>query len=319
MREIQTHIKSINDIRQITKAMNLISAAKLKKARSQLEQAMPFFAKVKCTLSDIVRMDPSLSSIWLYDERKVLSGGADAAKDAAKGADGEGGARKRAYLVIAGDKNLAGGYNVNVSKATEQALAEDGGDHKLYVAGAIGYNHFIKRGYDVERDFIYQVQSPNIYRARDMAETLIERFISGEYDEVHVIYTRMVSSMSLAPERLKLFPIDSVSLLADPDVRQYHEERQGKLEGGMTDAYAFEPSLESVIAMLVGKYAKGIIYGCLVEGYASEQSSRMAAMESATSNADEMIQDLTLHYNRSRQSAITQEISEIVGGAAALE
>jgi F-type H+-transporting ATPase subunit gamma len=296
MREIKLRIKSIKQTRQITKAMKLISAAKLKKARQQLEQTLPFFDKVKATMADILAHSSSIKSPY-FDIRNEKEG------------------KKKAYLVLTGDKGLAGGYNHNVIKLVETQIKGNSGS-LLLVAGYMGRNHFIRNKYNVQPEFDYPVQNPTVFRAREIGELILEYFNRGEIDEVYLIYTQMVSTIKLEPKMIKLLPLELDELrkeLADSDT--------GDKTGGnrIDDSLVYEPSSEAVFNVLIPKYLKGIIYGALVEAFTSEQSARMSAMDNATSNADDMLQRLNLYYNRARQAAITQEISEIVGGATALQ
>lgn len=288
MREIKLRIKSIKETRQITKAMKLISAAKLKKARQQLEETLPYFDKVKATIADILIRSGNMESAY-FDVRNEKEG------------------RKKGYVVMTGDKGLAGGYNHNIIKLAETQL-ESNPDALLFVPGHMGRNYFIRKNLNVVKDFDYPVQNPTVYRAREMAEAVIEMFRKGEIDEVYVIYTKMISSIKLEPQLMKLLPLELESLREDlKDVKVVGE------------GLSYEPSPQAVFDVLIPKYVKGIMYGALVEAFTSEQSARMTAMDNATSNADEMLQKLNLFYNRARQAAITQEISEIVGGAAALD
>ncbi|MCX8129556.1 MAG: ATP synthase F1 subunit gamma [Clostridia bacterium] len=293
MREIKLRIKSIKETRQITKAMKLISAAKLKKARQQLEQTLPFFDKVKATMADILQHSGNINNIF-FDVRNEKEG------------------KKKGYLVITGDKGLAGGYNHNIIKLTVEQVKENAGS-LLLVAGHMGRGYFTRNNYNVDPDFDYSVQDPTVYRSREISENLLQMFSKGEVDEVYLVYTKMVSSIKLEPTIMKLLPLELESLRKDIGIEE--SEADVKID----EILSYEPSPKAVFDVLVPKYVKGIVYGALVEAFTSEQSARMSAMDNATSNADEMLQRLNLYYNRARQAAITQEISEIVGGAAALE
>jgi F-type H+-transporting ATPase subunit gamma len=288
MREIKIRIKSIKETRQITKAMKLISAAKLKKARQQLELTLPYFNRVRTTIADILKHSGNIDSRY-FDLRHQKP------------------VRKKGYIIITGDKGLAGGYNHNVIKLAEDTIGSDK-QALLMVAGFIGRNYFIRENYNVMQDFQYGVQNPTVFRAREIAETALQMFSRGEVDEVDLIFTEMVSAIKLDPVIMKLLPLDLESLVED--VREF--------DTALDENMLYEPSPKAVFDVLIPKYVKGIIYGALVESFTSEQSARMTAMDSATANADEMIQKLDLFYNRARQAAITQEISEIVGGAAAI-
>jgi F-type H+-transporting ATPase subunit gamma len=291
MREIKMRIKSIKDTRQITKAMKLISAAKLKKARQQLEQTRPFFEKVNETIADILSHSASIDSPY-FDLRHQKE------------------ARKKAYLIISGDKTLAGGYNHNLLKFAKEKINGDK-EALLFVAGQIGRGNFIREKYNVCRDFLFPVQNVTVYRAREIQDIILERFRNGEIDEVDLIYTKMKSSISLEPTIIKLLPLDIEGLRSDTT----GTGKVADLDGNLT----YEPTPEAVLDVLIPKYIKGIVYGAMVEGFTSEQSARMTAMDNATANADEMLQKLNLYYNRARQAMITQEVTEIVSGAEALK
>lgn len=293
MREIKLRMKSIKETRQITKAMKLISAAKLKKAKAQLEETLPYFRKVGVTIADILTHSGEIQTRYcrscsVPEEGKVV---------------------KTAYVIIAGDKGLAGGYNHNLNKLAE-SMIRDKENSVLYVVGYLGRNYFLKQKYNVKNDFTYPVQNPSVYRARDIAEAIIEGFDQGEYDEVHMIFTEMKSSIKLEPKAVQLLPLDLNALRRDLGVEGTARTDENLL---------YEPSPSAVFDVLIRKYVKGMVYGALVEAFTSEQSARMNAMDNATANAEEMLQKLNLYYNRARQASITQEISEIVGGAAALE
>lgn len=288
-REIKLRMKSIKDTRQITKAMKLISAAKLKKARQQLDETLPYFKKVKATIADILTHSGEIENVF-FDLRNQKEG------------------KKKAYIVLTGDKGLAGGYNNNIIKLTEKAIENDK-DALLLVAGHMGRNFFIRKNMHVFKEFDYPVQNPTLYRARDISDTVLELFSKGEVDEVYIVYTMMVTTLRLEPKIEKLLPLELGALMEDV-----------KKDAIVIDeALLYEPSPKAVYDVLIPKYIKGIVYGAFVEAFTSEQSARMTAMDNATANAEEMLQKLNLYYNRARQAAITQEISEIVGGAAALQ
>ena len=295
MREIKLRMKSIKETRQITKAMKLISAAKLKKARQQLEQTLPYFNKVKRTIGDILIHSGNIENIYF-----------DVRKDKAD--------KKAGFIILTGDKGLAGGYNHNILKLAEEKI-EESADSILFVAGHMGRNYFHRRNFNLYPDFDYPVQNPTVYRAREIADIILEQFRNGELDEVYLIYTLMVSTIKLVPQTLKLLPLDLDALAADVGYGAISGTKDVKID----EMFTYEPSVKAVFDVLIPKYVKGIIYGALVEAFTSEQSARMTAMDNATANADDMLQSLNLYYNRARQAAITQEISEIVGGAAALQ
>ncbi len=290
MREIKLRIKSINQMRQITKAMKLISASKLKKARAQLEETLPYFSKVRETIAEILAHSGDVESKYINFGNKQSGS-------------------KKAYIIITGDKGLAGGYNSNIKKLAEQAIGPDKDNALLLVAGNSGRSYFVKKDYKVHTEFDYVVQNPTVYRAREVAEIILDLYNKNEVDEVFIVFTQMVSAISLEPKLLKLLPLEIGALREDVKAEDIIIDEQFK----------YEPSSSVVLDVLIPKYIKGIMYGAFVEAFTSEQNARMTAMDSATKNADEMLQKLNLYYNRARQAAITQEISEIVGGAAALK
>lgn len=292
MREIKLRIKSIKETRQITKAMKLISAAKLKKARQQLEQTLPYFSKVKCTIGDLLMHSGTIESPY-FDIRKD--------KDD----------KKTGFIILTGDKGLAGGYNHNILKLAEDEIKKVQ-NPVLLVAGHMGRNYFYRREFNMFQDFDYPVQNPTVYRAREMADIVIDQFKKGQLDEVYLIFTLMVSTIKLQPQVMKILPLNLEALKEDIGVIDCSCVK-------VDEMLTYEPSLHAVFDVLIPKYVKGVIYGALVEAFTSEQSARMSAMDNATSNADDMLQSLNLFYNRARQAAITQEIAEIVGGATALQ
>ncbi|HEY5584554.1 MAG TPA: ATP synthase F1 subunit gamma [Ruminiclostridium sp.] len=290
MREIKSRIKSINQTRQITKAMKLISASKLKKARAQLEQTLPFFNKVRETIADILAHSGDVESNY-FDITNQREG------------------KKKAFVIMTGDKGLAGGYNINIIKLAEKAIGDKKEDASLLIAGSTGRAYFIRKKYNVHTEFDYAVQNPTVYRAREIADIILDLYNKQVVDEVYIVYTQMVTAMSLEPKILQLLPLELGALREDVTSDKIVIDEQIK----------YEPSPSEVLDVLIPKYIKGIMYGAFVEAFTSEQSARMTAMDNATSNADDMLQKLNLYYNRARQAAITQEISEIVGGATALK
>jgi F-type H+-transporting ATPase subunit gamma len=290
MREIKSHIKSINQMRQITKAMKLISASKLKKARTQLEETLPYFNKVRETIADILAHSGDVESKYIDIKSKKEE-------------------KKKAYIILTGDKGLAGGYNSNIIKLAEKTIGKDKEDALLLVAGLSGRSYFIKKNYNVHTEFDYAVQNPTVYRAREIADIILDLYEKQVVDEVDIIYTEMISAISLQPKTLKLLPLEIGALREDVKVDEIK----------IDERFKYEPSASIVLDVLIPKYIKGIMYGVFVESFTSEQNARMTAMDNATKNADDMLHKLNLYYNRARQAAITQEISEIVGGASALK
>lgn len=291
IREIKLRINSVTQTRQITKAMKLISAAKRKKARQQLEQTLPYFNQVKATILDILSRGDELSGRY-FDRRTDKQ------------------EKTAGIIALTGDKSLTGGYNHNIIRHVEQ-LVRKNPNNVLFIAGQIGRSYFQRKAAEVEMSFDYPVSDPTVHRAGEMADCLLKRFLNGELDEIHLAYTHMFNTFRLEPKTIRLLPLDLGELQREYGIHPAEQPHT-------SNPIVYEPSAAAVFDVLVPKYLKGILYGALVEAFTSEQSARMTAMDSATTNADQMISALNLQYNRARQAAITQEISEIVGGASAL-
>lgn len=289
MKEIRSRIKGVDDIMKITNAMYLISSTKVKKARRSLEATSPYFNKMQETILDI------LVHCGEEFKHKYFDGRPEIPKEE----------RKCGYIIITGDKGLCGAYNHNVIKMSEQIL-KNHVNSKLYVVGSVGRTYFTKKAYNVDKDFLYAAADPTFYRARSIAEEVVEAFENGELDEVSIIYTKMVNSMSAEPRLLPILPLHKTDI-------------EDRVQGEYNSYAVFSPSPADVMDMVVPNYVKGIVYGAMVQAFCSEQNARMMAMQSATDSAEEIITDLNLSYNRARQAAITQEITEIVAGANSLK
>lgn len=286
MKEIHSRMKSIKDIMKITNAMYLISSSKLKKARKSLLATEPYFEKLQSTIHEILVLAPHMHQAYFARREEI------APED-----------RKRGFIVITADKGLAGAYNHNVIKMAEQEMAK--GEHNnLFVVGQVGRHYFMRKKVMIDVEFLYTAQNPTMYRAMEMAETIIDLFEKGELDDVYVIYTEMVSSMKAEAKMVRILPLE----------RKKFERRKA----GYHHA-SFYPSAAKVMDHLVPNYIKGLLFGVLVEAFSSEQNARMIAMEAATTSAKDMLKELDLLYNRARQAAITQEINEIVSGASSLQ
>lgn len=282
-REIRSRMKSIQDIMKITNAMYLISSSKLKKATKSLAATVPYFDALHDTIADILVRVPQISSEY-FNLRKEI-----APSD-----------RKVGFLVITADKGLAGSYNHSVIKRAEEEMKKIGGHDYLFVVGQVGRQYFYRKGYDIIIDFLYTAQNPNLYRAEDIANNLIDLFMKGELDEIYVVYTKMITPMKSEVQMEKLLPLER---------NVFKQKENGYLHAN------FDPSPEAVMELLVPNTIKGLIFGIMVEAFSSEQNARMTAMETATNSAKDMLKSLGLQYNRARQAAITQEISEVVSGA----
>lgn len=288
IREIQSRINSVKDTMKITNAMYMISSSKMTQAKKKLMDTEPYFYALQGEISRILRHLPELEHSFFDAREKIPTG-----------------ERKIGSIVVTADKGLAGAYNHNVVKLEEEILSRPG-VHKLFVVGELGRHYFAKRGVEIDTNFQYTVQKPTMHRARDIAGTLLEQFRAGDLDEIYIVYTRMENSVQSEAEVMKLLPLERSSFneMKMP-LNVYREE---------IDLY---PSAEAVMDSIVPNYVTGMIYGCLVQAYASEHNARMMAMKSATDSAQSLIHDLSILYNRARQAAITQEITEVCAGARA--
>ena len=289
MSEIRTRISSVQDTMKITNAMYLISSAKLRKAKSGHEKVSPYFRLLQQTIADILTRCPDLEEDFFEETspRTIPENG-----------------KRRTIIVISSDKGLAGSYNHNVFKKVEELIADDS-ENTLILVGHMAVNYFKNfKNVTIDEKHIYPAADPAMYRARDIAEHVIGQFLENEVDEVYVAYTDMINSMSFETQTKRIMPLSTKMF-------EYIEVGENLREP------VFSPSPEAVIKHVAPNYIKGLIYGAMVESYACEQSARMTAMDNATTNAKDMIRELSLAYNRERQAAITQEITEIVGGASA--
>lgn len=297
MREIRERIDSIKQILKITNAMYLISSSKLKKARKALDSTEPYYYKLQETISSVLEHTPHTRQMY-FDRRTDIPPEK----------------RKKGYIVITADKGLCGSYNHNILKFTEQELAKspDINNCYLFVLGHVGRMYFTSRLKNsskpfVDGEFLYTTQNPTLYRAMEIARLVLEKFENRELDEVYVIYTDMINSSVQEERMIQLLPFSRKHFGKAPD---------GTMK--KLPKASFLPSPEKVMAHLIPNYAKGIIYGAMVEAFCCEQQSRMTAMDAATTSAKDMIKELSLLYNRARQGAITQEITEVVSGSGAL-
>ena len=287
-KEIQARMKSIQDTMKITNAMYMISSSKMKRAKQVLADTEPYFYNLQSAVSRIVRHIPNVEHAF-FDERAEIE-----QKD-----------RKVGCIVVTADKGLAGAYNHNVIKMAEEMMKEEG-HHKLYVLGIVGQQYFRQKDVDMDERFHYTVQKPTMHRARVIAREVVEQFLNGNLDEVDIIYTEMINAVSIEAKRVQLLPLKKAEFIPEKipiDVQQ--------------EVIHMVPSTKVVLDQIVPNYITGSIYGCLVESYASENNARMTAMQSSTDNAKEMLRELSIQYNRARQAAITQEITEVISGAKA--
>lgn len=285
-KEIQKRMKSIQDTMKITSAMYMISSAKLRSAKQKLENTEPYFYSLQAAISRLLRHIPDAKSRYFNQHEEIP--------------DNE---KKRGYIVITADKGLAGAYNHNVIKMAHE-LFEQGENNKLFVVGELGRQYFAKEGLAVDSEFHYTVQNPTLHRARVITDRVMELYDAGELDEVYIIYTKMENSVTMETEKMRLLPLEKDAFMQTP-IDIYQEEIKA------------ETSMEEILYHIVPNYVTGFIYGALVESFASEHNSRMMAMQTATDSAKDMLQMLSIEYNRVRQAAITQQITEVIGGAKA--
>lgn len=280
-KEIKRRIRGISSTKQITKAMELVSTSKLKRARKSLEASRPYYNTVLENIQDILNAKKNLKHP-LLDNREI---------------------KTSLYIVVSADRGLAGGYNSSVIRLAEDAIKGSTHDSKLITVGTKAREYFKRRNYDVKEAFIGISESPDFYHAKRIGEKALELYQNKEVDEINIVFTRFLSTISQEPKILRLLP--------SSEVKKETTNKRILVE--------FEPSTEEVLSYLIPKYIQSSIYGALIESSASEQAARRVAMEAATDNAEEMIDELQISYNRARQAAITMEISEIVSGADALK
>lgn len=282
--EIRQRIAGVRQTQKITHAMYLISSAKLRRAKQELDRTRPYFEALGREIGRIFHVDGSVESRYFASDGTPEAGAS-------------------ACLVITADKGLAGAYNHNVLKRAQERLAGRP-DTELYVVGEFGRRWFDQKRIVIEHSFLYTAQNPNLYRAREIARVLLERYDSGAVEAIDIVYTDL-SGMNETVRQFQLLPLP----------RQHFDARHGAAEDGVD--FDYQPSLRAVLESVVENYLSGYIYSALVDSFCSEQSARMEAMNAADRNAEELLSTLSKQYNRARQSAITQEITEVSAGARA--
>lgn len=279
MRDIKRRKVSIQSTQQITKAMKLTSTVKLQKAKSRAEQSKPYFDFMYETVNAMLAKSGNIDHPYLQ------------AKDTGK----------TAIVAITSNRGLAGGYNNNIIKlVTESGIPKE--DLLLYTVGTKGKDAFLRRGYNIEEDYSEIIEEPQYSDANVISRDLLTAFAQGDIKEIYLVYTFFKNTVSHEPRKIKLLPVEIET-----------EEKEEK-----SIPMNYEPEEEEALNMIIPKYITSMIYGALMQAVASENGARMQAMDSATSNAEEMIDSLSLLYNRARQGSITQELTEIIAGADAI-
>lgn len=281
MKDIKRRVKSVESTMQITKAMELVASSKLRRAKERVERSRPFYTILYQTLAEIAETNLDFSSV--YTQKRPV--------------------KNACFIVIAGDRGLAGGYNSNVLKLAESEMAKIDAHCKVVPVGKKALEYFTKREADIVCDTLDAVDEIGMGTSAELARMISQMFIKGEIDELYIVYTNFVSTLSQVPAVLRLLPLISIS----------KSPKKGK------SLTVFEPGPSEAFSQIVPQYLAGVFYGAVCESLASEQGARRTAMEAANDNAKEMIDNLSLSYNRARQAAITQEITEIAAGAQALE
>lgn len=261
--------------------MELVSSAKLRKAREKLEKTRPYFNTVYESINEILSTTKNIKHPFL-EAREV---------------------KKSLYVIVTADRGLAGGYNANIMRLVENEIRDKKDSVFLITIGYKGRDYFKRRGYNVVGEFVGITEEPYFSDAQEIGKLVMDLYEKKEVDEVKLASTTFVTTISQESKLIKLLPNENMN-----------KERETK-----TSVVEYEPSPEEVLSYLIPKYIESTIYGALIESSCSEQGARRTAMESATDNAEEMIDELTLSFNRARQAAITSELSEIVAGAEALK
>lgn len=285
-REIRRHMRSIGNIGKITKAMKMVAAARLRRAQERAAASRPYAVKIKDVLSNVVS-DPSVLADLNVKDHPLLQ------KREVK---------KVGYLVVSSDKGLAGAYSSNVLKKAVAEISECEHDVVVIACGRKAKEFFTRRGYNILTSHEGFSDRPSYFDAADIAKDAAEKFAAGDFDELHIVYTLFKTALSQTPLTDLILPVEPPA-------------GDGKASG----SFIFEPTEDATLKVLAPKYLETVIYAALVQSAASELGSRMTAMSSATDNAGKLVQGLELSYNKARQSGITNELNEIVGGVEALK
>jgi len=279
MKSVKLRIKSVQSTMQITKAMELVASSKLRKAKERAETCRPYFRELHHTLQDIATGNIDFTSIYTQEAASP----------------------KYCYIVLAGDRGLAGGYNANLFKALEAEAA--GKDYVVLPIGKKAVEYFHRKGIPCLTEEFAEIADISVADCFEMARILCKEFNHTAFGHIELCYTKFVSMLSQQPEVISMLPLTDLA------------KEASKEKEPLRNLILYEPGAEEVFDAIVPEYLAGLIYGGVCEAQASELAARRTAMEAATSNAEEMIEKLNLFYNRARQASITQEITEIVGGA----
>ncbi len=282
MKSVKLRIKSVQSTMQITKAMELVASSKLRKAKERAETCRPYFQTLHETLQDIAEGNTDFSSVY--------------AKEAVS--------EKYCYVVIAGDRGLAGGYNANLFKCLEAASA--GQEYVVLPIGKKAVEYFRRKGIPILTEQFAEIADVSVADCFEISHLLCQEFKKGSFGHIELCYTRFISMLSQQPDVFSMLPLSDLA-------REESDEKRL-----VRNLIVYEPNSMEVFDAIVPEYLAGLVYGGVCEAVASELAARRTAMEAATSNAEEMIEKLNLYYNRARQASITQEITEIVGGAEGL-
>ena len=285
LKEIDGRIKSTKKMKQITKAMNMVSSSKLRRAEKNTKQFEPYMEKMQDAITAIAGASKN-SSHPMLRPRQV---------------------QRRGYLVITSDKGLAGAYSSNVLKRLINDIKEkhtSSDEYSIIVLGQSGVDFLKNRGYEIENSLVDVPDQPSFKSIQAIAKHAIDLFSEEHIDELKIYYSHYVSVLENKPTTKQVLPLS----------REDSSQGQGQMS-----SYEFEPDKESILSVILPQYVESLIYGTILDAKASEHAARMTAMKNASDNATELIDDLSLQYNRARQAEITQQITEIVGGSAALE
>ena len=289
MRDIKRRKESVQSTGQITKAMKLVSSVKLQKAKVGAEVSKPYFDTMYGTVADMIAKSAQMSHPFLQKSQS----------------------EKKAVITITSNRGLAGGYNSNIVKLVSKDERFNKDDTVIYAVGTKGRDSLSRQGYDIAGDYSEAINEPLYSDAMEIGKELLSKFTSGEIGEIYLAYTIFKNTVVQIPTMIKLLPIDAEDIVSEQE-----EEPESPLD--KITLMNYEPEPEEALDAIIPKYVNSLIYGGLVESHASENGARMQAMDSATSNAEDMISDLSLKYNRARQASITQELTEIIAGASAI-